>query len=53
MGVVLWQIFLGLPVMLAVGCLIAAVPFPVTLVVVVALITGTPVVSAIPVLTRH
>jgi H+/Cl- antiporter ClcA len=56
MGVVLWQIFPGIPLMMAVGCLMAAVPcalvpFPATLAVVVLLITGTPVVNAIPVLT--
>jgi len=56
MGVVLWQLFPGIPLMMAVGCLMAAVPcavvpFPATLAVVVLLITGTPVVNAIPVLT--
>jgi H+/Cl- antiporter ClcA len=56
MGVVLWQIFPGIPLMMAVGCLMAAVPcavvpFPATLAMVVLLITGTPVVNAIPVLT--
>lgn len=56
LGVVIWQLFPGLPVMMTVGCLMAAVPcalvpFPVTLAVLVLLITGTPVVDAIPVLT--
>jgi len=55
-GVVLWQLFPGIPLMMAVGCMMAAipcalVPFPATLAVVVLLITGTPVVDAIPVLT--
>ena len=55
-GVVLWQLFPGIPIMMAVGCMMAAVPcavvpFPATLAVVVLLITGTPVVDAIPVLT--
>ncbi len=56
MGVVLWQVFPSIPVMMAVGCMMAAVPgavvpFPATLAVIVLLITGTPVVDAIPVLT--
>jgi len=56
MGVVLWQLFPGIPLMLAVGGMMAAVPgavvpFPGTLAVVVLLITGTPVTDAIPVLT--
>ena len=56
LGVILWQLFPGLPLMLAVGCMMAAVPcavvpFPATLAVIVLLITGTPVVNAIPVLT--
>jgi H+/Cl- antiporter ClcA len=56
MGVVLWQLFPGIPLMMAVGCLMAAVPcavvpFPATLAVVVLLITGTPIINAIPVLT--
>jgi H+/Cl- antiporter ClcA len=56
MGVVIWQLFPGIPLMMAVGCMMAAVscavvPFPATLAVVVLLITGTPVVNAIPVLT--
>jgi H+/Cl- antiporter ClcA len=56
MGVVLWQIFPGIPVMLAVGCMMAAVPcalapFPLTLAMIVLLITGTPVMDAIPVMT--
>jgi H+/Cl- antiporter ClcA len=56
LGVILWQIFPGIPLMMAVGCMMAAVPcavvpFPATLAVVVLLITGTPVVNAIPVLT--
>ncbi len=55
-GVVLWQIFPGLPLMMTVGCMMAAVPcavvpFPATVAVVVLLITDTPVVNAIPVLT--
>lgn len=55
-GVVLSQLFPGLPLMMAVGCMMAAVPcalvpFPATLAVIVLLITGTPVVNAIPVLT--
>jgi H+/Cl- antiporter ClcA len=54
-GVVLSQIFPGLPLMMAVGCMMAAVPcallpFPATLAVIVLLITGTPVMNAIPVL---
>ncbi|MEO1069272.1 MAG: chloride channel protein [Cyanobacteria bacterium J06638_6] len=56
LGVLLWQIFPGLPVMLSVGCLMAAVPgavvpFPLTLAVIVLLIIGTPIADAIPVLT--
>ena len=56
LGGILWQLFPGLPLMLAVGCMMAAVPcavvpFPATLAVIVLLITGTPVVNAIPVLT--
>jgi H+/Cl- antiporter ClcA len=55
-GVAVWQIFPAIPIMMAVGCMMAAVPcalfpFPATLAVVVLLITGTPVMNAIPVLT--
>ncbi|NEQ43953.1 MAG: chloride channel protein [Leptolyngbya sp. SIOISBB] len=55
-GIAIWQLFPGLPVMMTVGCMMAAVPcalvpFPATLAVIVLLITGTPVVNAIPVLT--
>ncbi|MGF1460829.1 MAG: chloride channel protein [Leptolyngbyaceae cyanobacterium] len=55
-GVILWKIFPGIPIMMAVGCMMAAVPcalvpFPATLAVIVLLITATPVVNAIPVLT--
>jgi H+/Cl- antiporter ClcA len=40
LGVILWQIFPGIPLMMAVGCMMAAVPcavvpFPATLAVVV------------------
>jgi H+/Cl- antiporter ClcA len=55
-GLVLWQIFPGMPVMLAVGCMMAGVscgpiPFPATQAIIVLLITSTPVVDAIPVFT--
>ncbi len=55
-GIAIWQMFPSIPVMMAVGCMMAAipcalVPFPATLAVIVLLITGTPVVDAIPVLT--
>lgn len=55
-GIAVWQIFPSIPLMMAVGCMMAAVPcalfpFPATLAVVVLLITGTPVMDAIPVLT--
>lgn len=56
LGVVIWQLLPGLPVMMTVGGMMAAVPcalvpFPVTLAVIVLIITGTPAVDAIPVLT--
>lgn len=56
LGIVLWQLFPALPVDLTVACLMAAVPaalvpFPLTLAIIVLLITGTPVEDAIPVLT--
>ena len=55
-GIAIWQLVPAIPVMMAVGCMMAAVPcalfpFPATLAVVALLITGTPVMDAIPVLT--
>ena len=54
LGIVIWQIFPGIPVMMSVACMMAAVPgalvaFPSTLAVIVLLITGTPVTDVIPV----
>ena len=54
LGIVIWQLFPGIPVMMAVGCMMAAVPgalvaFPGTLAVIVLLITATPVTNVIPV----
>lgn len=54
-GLVVWKLFPGIPIMLAVGCMMAGVssapiPFPLTNAIVVLLTTGTPVFNGMPVL---
>ncbi len=55
-GIAVSQLVPAIPPMMAVGCLMAAVPcalfpFPATMAVVVLMITGTPIMNAMPVLT--
>jgi len=56
LGIALWKLLPGLPVELTLGCMMAGVPgaivpFPLTLGLIVMLITSTPVQDGIPVLT--